>query len=222
MGTMRLPVPLTDEEKMGLAEDISAALTALKAAEDEKKAADSAFNAKIKTQESRIHELNGSFKTGSIDREVEVQERPNYTDGIMETVRLDTQVVVSTRTMDPEQRQMGLELSGLPEPTADVQDEQREAETPEEAEEIREARIAQETQERIDEIARLSAEQAKDEASTKKRTLLKAPPRKKKPAAIVDGKELSDEELNAAAGDTPTPRPVEEPKKPEDEEGLAF
>jgi len=160
MPTLLLPVPLKDDERLTVAAKLSDALTALDGEKGKKKAATADFNAEIKTLDALIHSLNGSLITGTVEREIEIEERTDLFRGVVVTYRLDTGLAVKERPLDPEERQMKLGETVVPGPSGVVHnmaderarraEEQNAAATPEEAEALRDQRLAQEAAERGD------------------------------------------------------------------------
>jgi len=153
MGTLRLPVTLTDADRLTISAEMSAAQTALEEVEAEKKAATKEFNESIKSRKSVIHERNAVLRAGVIHRDVEVETRADPETGQRVTWRLDTMTPVRAVDLDPDERQV---LMDLPVPgsmpvgdASNTTDEQREASTPEEAEALRADRLANERAERI-------------------------------------------------------------------------
>jgi hypothetical protein len=157
MPTLPLPVDLTDADRLVVAADLTAVIYAREQVEAQKKEVTKDFNAKIKVHKAKEHELNEALRLGHIEREVEVEERPDYARGVVETFRLDVtpNTVVKVRGIDPDERQtvMGLLTVGSKLVGVDGArtDEQRDASTPEEAEALREERLANERAERISE-----------------------------------------------------------------------
>lgn len=154
MPTMKLPVELTDADRLVIGADLTTVISAIEKVEAEKKEATRGFNHTLKGHKAQQHDLNESLRTGFIDREIEIEERPDYGRGIVETWRLDTNVVVKTRNIDPDERQLKINealdqaraADGPPQdrPT----DEQVLATSPEEAEELRRQRLAAEAKDR--------------------------------------------------------------------------
>jgi hypothetical protein len=148
--TLRLPVDLDDTEKLKVSSDLSATITALEAAEAKKKIEMKSHNDVIKELKTSVHTLNISLSTGTCEREIEVEEREIPEDGIVQTIRLDTNAVVSARSMDPEERQLRIAGSDVSEAVKDKlralnkTEEQALAGSPEEAEAMRDTRIAEE------------------------------------------------------------------------------
>lgn len=153
MSTLRLPVRLTDEDRLHIQGDLSLALSGLEAAESAKKASNAEHNARIKSLKLTIHDHNSGLVAGVIYREVEVRDEKDFATGKTRTIRLDTGEEVISKDIDPDERQTVL---GLPAPGSklvdvggDASDEQRDASTPEEAEAMRAERLANERAERI-------------------------------------------------------------------------
>lgn len=150
MKSLRLPVVLSDQEKLVVSSDLSATITALEAAEAKKKIEMKSHNDVIKELKTSVHTLNVSLSTGTCEREIEVEEREIPEDGIVQTIRLDTNAVVSARAMDPEERQLRIAGSDVSEAVKDrlralnKTEEQALAGSPEEAEAMRDTRIAEE------------------------------------------------------------------------------
>lgn len=163
MPTLRLPVPLTVNEKLTVSDEMSTAITALETVKKEKAEVVKVFNGRIKTHETTIHDLNEALKTGTVEREVEVREDIDYPAGVVRTMRLDTDppTEVSTRAIDPDERQIGLGLDSpkLTTVDGDRAEEQVEASTPEEAEQLYAERLAQEKAERISAAVTVAREQ---------------------------------------------------------------
>lgn len=152
MPTLRLPCALSDADRLVVSADLTQVIYARELEEAAKKEATKEHNGRIKTHKAREHELNEALRTGSIDREVEVEERADYDRGVVETFRLDTTppVVVKVRNIDPDERQIKLNEAVINATAADgpPTEEQEVAESPEHAKEIREARLAEEAKER--------------------------------------------------------------------------
>jgi len=148
--TLRLPVKLTDEERLRVALDLSAAQTALEAAEALKKAEMKEHSEAIKDLKTSVHSLNVSLSTGTVEREVAVEDRIDPVTGKSTCYRLDTNEPVNTRDLDPEERQLSLGDAPGPAPAevlgddAGKTEEQLAAATPDEAEQLRDARLAEE------------------------------------------------------------------------------
>lgn len=105
MPTRSLPVPLTDADRLTIQKDLSSAISALEQVEAEKREAVSGHNANIKVHKASIRTLNHALVAGTIEREVEVEERPDFARKVVEIIRKDTGDVCGTRAMDPDERQ---------------------------------------------------------------------------------------------------------------------
>jgi len=149
--TMQLPCHLTDPDRLRISEVLTAEIKSREQVEAAKKAAVKDFNVALKAHRAREHDFNESLFTGTEVREVEVEERPDYTAGIVFIHRLDTGDCVQQRAIDPDERQVKLGMDGpkLGSVDGDRADEQVEASTPDEAERLYEERLANERAERI-------------------------------------------------------------------------
>jgi len=150
--TMQLPCDLTDPDRLRISEVLTAEIKSREQVEAAKKAAVKDFNIALKQHKAKEHDFNESLFTGKELREVEVEERPDYTAGIVFIHRLDTGDCVQQRAIDPDERQVKLGIDG---PKVldggkprDVADEQTAA-SPDEAEALRADRLAGERAERI-------------------------------------------------------------------------
>lgn len=152
---LRLACELTDAEKLVVGGNLSAALTALDAAKAARKLAMEVHKEKIDDLETSIHTINVSLSTGKCEREVEVEDRKDAETGKVTLWRLDTNEVVNTRSLEPEERQ--LEIGQAPGPASLIDlgaernrrtEEQNAAATPAEAEELRDSRLAEEASKR--------------------------------------------------------------------------
>lgn len=106
--TMRLACKLSHDERIERVQQLADRLIEQGHVEAEKKQAIEDFKAKLKAIDSRVGELIEAVKTGIEYRPVQVEERADSGRRVVETVRLDTGDVVSTRTMDDEDRQVSL------------------------------------------------------------------------------------------------------------------
>jgi hypothetical protein len=155
MPTLPLPVKLTDADRLVISRDQNEAISAEEVATEKKKEVTKEHNRVIKGHRKRIKELSLALISGTIDREVEVEDRADYARGVVETFRLDTKPpeVVKTRPIDPDERQIKLDTAikkaiASDAKTAPLTDEQIFASSPEEAEELRAQRLVAEKKER--------------------------------------------------------------------------
>lgn len=118
----RLAVPLTDSELLDRGEKL-ALLTrqrveiAARADKDAAKKRLGAELAKANEELKALDEQAAKFSEVVTNRhevrEVECRWRPNFAAGEMEKVRLDTNRIVSTRPMEPSERQKEMELADV-------------------------------------------------------------------------------------------------------------
>jgi hypothetical protein len=108
MPTRSLPVALTDPDRLTIQKELSETITALKDAKEDKRVVVSSHNAVIKENESRMNALNESLVKGTVDREVEVIEKPDFDRGVVLIVRQDTGETCAERALDPDERQLML------------------------------------------------------------------------------------------------------------------
>jgi len=148
---MQLPCDMNDADRLRVGETLTSEIKAREQVEAAKKAAVKDFNVALKQHRGREHDFNESLFTGKELREVEVEERPDYTAGIVFIHRLDTGDCVQQRAIDPDERQVKLGIDGpkvMDGGKADHADEQAAA-SPDEAEALRAERLAGERAERI-------------------------------------------------------------------------
>lgn len=97
--TMSLPVRLTDLELLAKAKELAAKLAESDDVESRKKLAVAECKAKADRLGDEISDLAQTLRTGKEAREVEVQETRDNLARTIETVRIDTGEVVSSRAM---------------------------------------------------------------------------------------------------------------------------
>jgi hypothetical protein len=105
---MSLPVTLTEQELIIKGNELSIQVEDLADVEVRKKTAMSAFKEEIEASEERIAKLAKIVREGKEYREVEVTERRNEDRMTMDTIRLDTEEVVSYRELKGYERNLGL------------------------------------------------------------------------------------------------------------------
>lgn len=153
MGTMRLPVRLTDAEQIAAGKDLAARNIEEAAILAEKQAANEGFAERLKEVRINIRALSFSVKDGTAEREIETRVEEDHLRGVIRTVRLDTNEIHNERPMDDEERQLKLDAGLRKAREAERKgqaptEEQQEASTPEEAEDMRERRLKRERRER--------------------------------------------------------------------------
>ncbi|MBW3637025.1 MAG: hypothetical protein KY445_11290 [Armatimonadetes bacterium] len=108
--TRRLYVPLTNDELLDRGQKLARAKVDLDNIESEKKSAADGFKLKIEDKKGEITDLARAINTKQELRPVEVEDRKNYGTAQMETYRLDTQKVIDTRPLTPNEMQTQLDL----------------------------------------------------------------------------------------------------------------
>lgn len=101
----QLPCVMTAAEKALKANELVAVLGTISDLEEEKKAATASLTARIKEEKKKGGELAQEVRTGKEVRPIQCYERFRYEADMVELVRDDTAEVVSTRAMDPRDRQ---------------------------------------------------------------------------------------------------------------------
>lgn len=104
-----LPVKLTDAELLARGRESGELALAIQQVHDELAAAKIAAKEKLKVFGDRDRELDRQLRSGTEDRDVECELRFDFDAGIVRTVRLDTDEVVSERDVTDEERQSTLE-----------------------------------------------------------------------------------------------------------------
>lgn len=177
MGTMTLPVPMTDAEIVGIGDAMSDALARLEAVRNEKKIAVSGFNRQIGGIEEELDELAKQQREKVKKADVEIVTEYDAVHREMIIRRCDTNEVVSRRPATLEERQPDLPLpEGAETAEAGPTEEQVLADTPEQAEEMRAERIEAEGAERKADSDEIQAVALATDAAPK--ALLKAPKKK--------------------------------------------
>lgn len=106
----RLPCALSEAEKALRADELAREVKRHGEIELAKKAAAEAHAKELKESDRRIGELAEQVRTGVEPREVECQEVVRFARNLVETIRLDTGEVVSSRAMRPEERQEAIDF----------------------------------------------------------------------------------------------------------------
>lgn len=106
--TMQLPVKLTDEELQIRSRELAEKLTEIEAVDEDRASAMAAFKARKDKLVLDSRRLTRIVRTGQEEREVHVTETKNWERGTIETIRLDTGALVSTRPMTESERQEAL------------------------------------------------------------------------------------------------------------------
>lgn len=103
-----LPVPLTDQERLQLGQDMAAAQSKAEQAERDKKAADEAFKGQIEAAYADVSDVAQKLRFGKVDRLVSCQIVSDYRLGHIRVVRMDDGTEVESRAMTSAERQMGM------------------------------------------------------------------------------------------------------------------
>ena len=103
-----LPVPLTDQERLQLGQDMAAAQSKAEQAERDKKAADEAFKGQIEAAYADVSDVAQKLRVGKVDRLVSCQIVSDYRLGHIRVVRMDDGTEVESRAMTSAERPMGM------------------------------------------------------------------------------------------------------------------
>lgn len=103
-----LPVPLTDQERLVLGEEIAAAQSKGEQAERDKKAAEEGYKGVIEAAYADVSELSARIRYGKKDVPVQCQITKDYRVGSVKVTRMDTMEVIDRRPMTSAERQMGM------------------------------------------------------------------------------------------------------------------
>ncbi len=114
METKMLSCRLTDTELLERGQKVAELLRQIAEIEDEKKAANSDFKARLEEREGEARSLGYEIRTKAELREVSVSRTIDDVRGVEETYRDDTGEVIATRALSPqelaERKQGKLEL----------------------------------------------------------------------------------------------------------------
>lgn len=105
MITRRLPVKLTFEEVRLRGKRMATLESEVEALEDEKKAITGDFKSKIDGRRAEILALTRQINEEQEYRQVEVVERKDWDELVIDTVRTDTGDILESRPMTPSERQ---------------------------------------------------------------------------------------------------------------------
>lgn len=110
MPTLRLPVQLTEDERLSRGKRAGELSYDLFQIEEQAKAAKVAIKAQMERLQGEIADLHNQLRTGKEWREVEIDLQKDLGRRLELTVRLDTGEVVSTRPLGPDEMQGELSL----------------------------------------------------------------------------------------------------------------
>lgn len=105
-----LPVPLTPAEVAAKSRELARLVQDKNAKEEERTQAAQQFSADIKDMVKRQNELARQIDNGQEWRDIDVEEVKNYETKTVDIVRKDTNEIVSSRGMTPEERQETLQF----------------------------------------------------------------------------------------------------------------
>ena len=111
-----LPCKLTASEKLLKSDQMAKAHKEIVKLEAEKKLSGQQLKSSIDARKGELALLAREIETGEELRPVECKERPRYQDLMVDTIRLDTGEVVSSRGMEPAERQKALDYGDAPRP----------------------------------------------------------------------------------------------------------
>lgn len=103
-----LPVPLTDQERLVIGEEMATAQSKGEQAERDKKAADESYKGVIEEAYADVSKLSAQLRRGKKDIPVQCQITKDYRIGSVKTTRMDTMEVIDRRPMTSTERQMGM------------------------------------------------------------------------------------------------------------------
>jgi hypothetical protein len=106
----KLPVELTEAELLARAREWAEAEDELQRVAATLAAAKAEAKARTAELSERVTELQRQIRTGKERRDVVCYHRTDHRRGCVETIRMDTAEVVSTRALRPEERQSKLAL----------------------------------------------------------------------------------------------------------------
>lgn len=124
MNTLRLPVKLTEEERLSRGQRAGELGYDLTQVEEREKETKAAFKAQKERLQGEINDLLNQLRSGKEWREVEVSIEKDLKQRLEITTRLDTGEVVSTRPLGAEEMQGELKLAEK-ETVAEQQDEEQ-------------------------------------------------------------------------------------------------
>lgn len=103
-----LPVPLTDQERLQLGQDMAAAQSKAEQTERDKEAADKAFKGQIEAAYADVSDVAQKLRFGKVNRTVSCQHMLDYCLGRIRITRMDTGEEIESRSMTSQERQMGM------------------------------------------------------------------------------------------------------------------
>lgn len=106
--TKKVPVPVTDEEKIAMSHKLAQMLCERERINGEKAAACEGWNKEIREIDKRSKQLAKAIHTGKDERDVECEEVMVFETNTVQTKRVDTGEIVDQRAMTADERQTSL------------------------------------------------------------------------------------------------------------------
>ena len=109
-GMHKLPCELTVEERLQRGKALAGVLSSIALEESRQEMVRKDMKSQIASLESQRDQVASVVSSGSEIRDVEVEDRANFSTFTFERVRLDTNEVIFSRPLTPEERQEKLPL----------------------------------------------------------------------------------------------------------------
>ncbi len=109
---LQLPVKLTEDELLAKASELASARANWEALKEESKESAAGYRERIADLDDDISKLSTEVRTKEELRDVEIDERPDFARNVIETFRVDTFKLVSTRVMTADERQVRMFEAG--------------------------------------------------------------------------------------------------------------
>ena len=103
-----LPVPLTEQERLQIGEELAQAQDEAEQAEDKKKAVDEEYKGVIDKAYSKVSGLSRKLRHGKAVKPVQCRITKDYRLGWVRVVRLDDGTEVDSRPMTADEQQIGM------------------------------------------------------------------------------------------------------------------
>jgi hypothetical protein len=108
---LHLKVPLTDQQKCVLSDEIAQAIEEMREAQSELKFISSEINGRIKAADAKVQTMANKIRSGYEIKEMKCLQMLDFSNGTVSVRRLDTGELVSERAMTVEERQPTLPLA---------------------------------------------------------------------------------------------------------------
>lgn len=110
----QLPCQLTGEELLIKGQQLARLGDQVESLRASLKASAAATKAEIDAIEEKVVQLRREINRGEEERPIECLERPRYQDMIVDIVRVDLGTIVYHRPMHPSEKQLAMEVGGMP------------------------------------------------------------------------------------------------------------